>query len=440
MQHTVSLRYQINLRIVVTSVMVLILGGLITIWQVRLSVKTELDASLSLAAQLIQLNFPNTSQGRFDVDAWLSRFITLEQTRHLSIQLKQPSGQTLQFTAKPKTETESQPPDWFIKLISAQTPKIEQQLRHENGETLSLIIQANPIDEIGEAWKESRMFFGTLSLMMALTFLAVNLLFNRTLSSISVIVESLRAIEAGDYLSKLPVFNTQEYEKIARAINHLTDVLAETSKQNQALSRHSLQIQEDERQHLAKELHDELGQSLTAIKVMAASAKNVNADVPYITDTIADVSDHLISVVRLMMRNLHPLMLTELGLKASLEDLLNQWSKHQPAVSLTLICPESVDNLNHQTTIQLFRIIQECLSNIARHAHAKIVTITLQLSADNYLSLHVIDDGCGCQLSDTKNGFGLLGIRERIKSLGGELNIQTQPNQGLSISARIPLC
>lgn len=439
MQHTVSLRYQINLRILVTSVMVLILGGLITIWQVRLSVKTELDASLNLAAQLIQLNFPNTSQDRFDVDAWLSRFITLEQIRHLNIQLRQPSGQTLQFTAKPKTETES-PPGWFIKLISAQTPKIEQQLHHESGDNLSLIIQANPIDEIGEAWKESRMFFGTLSLMMALTFLAVNLLFNRTLNSIGVIVESLRAIEAGDYLSKLPVFNTQEYEKIARAINHLTDVLAETSKQNQALSRHSLQIQEDERQHLAKELHDELGQSLTAIKVMAASAKNVNADVPYIADTIADVSDHLISVVRLMMRNLHPLMLTELGLKASLEDLLNQWTKHQPAVSLTLICPESVDNLNHQTTIQLFRIVQECLSNIARHAHAKIVTITLQLSADNYLSLHVIDDGCGCHLSDTKNGFGLLGIRERIKSLGGELNIQTQPHQGLSINARIPLC
>jgi two-component system, NarL family, sensor histidine kinase UhpB len=183
----VSLRYQINLRIVLTSIIILILGGIIAIWQARLSVKTELDSSLNLAAQLIQLNFPNEPQhGTIDVDAWLPRFVSLEQTRHLSILLKQPTGNFVNFDAKAKPVSGTIPPRWFVQLISAQSPKIEQQLTNADGKPLSLIIQANPIDEISEAWKESCAFFATLTIMATITFITVNLLFNKTLKAIAI--------------------------------------------------------------------------------------------------------------------------------------------------------------------------------------------------------------------------------------------------------------
>jgi two-component system, NarL family, sensor histidine kinase UhpB len=434
-----SLRYQINIRIVLTSMVILILGGIITIWQARQSVKTELDSSLNLAGQLIQLNFPNGSQGSIDVDSWLPRFVSLEQTRHLTIQLKQPGGTIVNFAAKAKPATDTIPPQWFVHLLSAQPPKIEQQFMNAKGENISLIVQANPIDEISEAWKESCAFFSTLLIMTTITFLAVNLLFTKTLKAITVIVEGLQAIEQGNYQQKLPDFSTQEYDNIAKAINHMTDVLDATQKENKALTLHTLQIQEDERQHLAKELHDELGQSLTAIKVMASTAKNTKSDTGQIADTIISVCDHLITVVRSMMRNLHPLVLTELGLKASLEDLLNHWLQRHPGLSIILECPDTVDTLEQKIAIQVFRIVQECLTNIVRHAQATEATVHFEITAGKQLHLEITDNGQGCTMSETKKGFGLLGIRERIKSLTGELNIQTNHQQGMKITAYIPL-
>jgi two-component system, NarL family, sensor histidine kinase UhpB len=440
-RNTVSLRYQINIRIVLTSIVILILGGIIAIWQARLSVKTELDSSLNLAAQLIRLNFQNESQrSAVDVDAWLPRFVSLEQTRHLTIQLQQPTGNIINFAAKKaKPVNDTMPPQWFVQLISAQSPKIEQQLTHTDGKPISLIIQANPNDEISEAWKESCAFFATLVIMTAITFITVNLLFNKTLKTIGIIVESLIAIEHGNYQQKLPAFSTQEYDSIAKAINHTADVLDATHKENSALSRHSLQIQEDERQHLAKELHDELGQSLTAIKVMATTTKNDQANSAQIADTIISVCDHLITVVRSMMRNLHPLVLTELGLKASLEDLLNHWVQRYPELSIMLDCPDMIDKIEQKIAIQVFRIVQECLTNIVRHAKATEATIHLEINPEKMLQLEIVDNGQGCLLSETKKGFGLLAIRERIKSLDGELNIQTGHQQGMKITANIPL-
>lgn len=437
---TVSLRDQINIRIILTSLIILIFGGIIAVWQARQTVKTELDSTLNLAAQLVQINLLDTSsQNRVNVDAWLPRFVSLEQTRHLTIELRQPNGQTVYFAGKGNSSHQTEPPQWFVALISAQSPKIEQQLTQSNGDRLNLIIRANPIDEIGEAWYEYLEFFITLTIMAGITFVAVNLLITQSIKAITVIVDSLKAIENGDYLQKLPDFSTREYDNIAKAINHMTCVLNETNVENKALTLHSLQIQEEERQHLAKELHDELGQSLTAIKVMATTTKNAKADSAEIADTIISVCDHLITVVRSMMRNLHPLVLTELGLKAGLEDLLQHWSQRHPELVLTLNCPDKVDNLNPNITIQVFRVIQECLTNIIRHASAGAAFVTLDIAADAFLNLEVSDNGQGCSLPDIKNGFGLLGIRERIKSLGGEFNIDTAHQKGMTLRALIPI-
>jgi two-component system sensor histidine kinase UhpB len=151
----------------------------------------------------------------------------------------------------------------------------------------------------------------------------------------------------------------------------------------------------------------------------------------------------LMSLVRSMMHQLHPLVLTELGLKATMEDLLNHWATRNPELKLTIDCPDVVDALDPKITIQVFRIVQECLTNIVRHAQAKQASINLEIvqpsTTGKALRLRVMDDGQGCAAEMIKTGFGLLGMRERINSLGGEFTIQTQPQQGMSITASIPL-
>jgi len=433
-----SLRYQISLRILLISLFILMLGGTITVWQARNSVNNEVDSSINLALQLIKINIESTQSNKTN---WISRLSTLEQTRHLKIQLKKTSGTIVEITKNSlSTHHNENPPRWFIKLVENDYPKAEYQIETHDNNLITLIIQANPMDEMTEAWEESIAFFSSISLLVLLTFISVHLVFNKTLQAIQTIVENLKTVESGDYQKKLPYFATQEYDSIAKAINHMTDVLDKTQQQNQALTQHSLEIQEDERQHLSQELHDEFGQSLTAIKVMAVSASHKNADTQTITQSIVDICDHLMIVLRSMMKQLHPLILTELGLKATLEDLLNHWQSRAPYTSFNLQVDDDVDAIDKSTIIQIFRVIQESLTNIIRHANASQVTISLTISSDNQtLNLLVSDNGQGCDLQAIPSGFGLQGMAERIKLLGGGFKLQSQPNEGLHITAQIPI-
>jgi two-component system, NarL family, sensor histidine kinase UhpB len=442
-----SLRYQINIRILISSLCILILGGSIAIWQARNAVDKEVDSSINLAVQLITFGFSQASKYSHTETDWLPQFNALKETRHLSIQLKAPSGDIINLAHNNiQTNYQEKPPQWFIKLVEGKYPKAEHKITTFGGEQLTLIIQANPLDEITEVWEESMGFFSSLFLLTLFTFLSVNLAFNKALKSIAIIVNALKIIERGLYQQKLPDFSILEYDSIAKAINHMTDELNASQQENRALTQHSLEIQEDERQRLSQELHDELGQSLTAIKVMAATAGRSQvgmADIKQTTDSIISVCDHLMTVVRAMMHQLHPLVLTELGLKATMEDLLNHWAIRNPALKLTIDCPDEVDTLEQKITIQVFRIVQECLTNIVRHAQAKQAIIRLEIehstTTGKVLQLRVVDDGQGCAAEMIKTGFGLLGMRERINSLGGELTIQSQPQQGMSITASIPL-
>ena len=433
-----SLRYQISTRILLISLCILILGGTLAIWQARNAVSEEVDSSISLALQLIKIGIGTTKSNETD---WMNRLSTLKQTRHLKIQLKKPSGTVINVIQNNQdVEQQETPPDWFVNLVVSDYPEAEYKIDTFDNNFLTLIIQANPMDEITEVWHETIAFFTSILLLVSLTFLSVHLVFNKTLKAINTIVEGLKKIETGEYQNRLPDFSTHEYGSIAKAINHMTDVLESTQQQNKALTQHSLEIQEEERQRLSQELHDEFGQSLTAIKVMAVTATHKDVDIKKITRSISNICDHLMSVLRSMMKQLHPLILTELGLKATLEDLVNNWEERNPAISFTLHCDDAVDNMDRTIIIQVFRVIQECLTNIIRHANASHVTISLTIKPEpRSLHLLVSDNGQGCRSDNITSGFGILGMKERIKLLGGDFKLQSQPNEGMEIKAQIPL-
>ena len=436
-----SLRKQIIYRILISSLCMLIFGGALALWQARISIDKEVDASIHLALQLITLGIDNTPI--FQQGDELSHFSALQQTRHLSIQLQKPDGQLIHFAGDDQpSHPEKSPPAWFIKLVQGDYPTVEHQLKTKEGKVLTLLIHAQPLDEITEVWQETVTFFGSILLLTLLTFIAVNLAFNKSLKSIAVIVNALRGIENGHYHQPLPPFAIKEFDSIAKAINHLMIELDKTRQENRALTQHSLAIQEEERQHLAQELHDELGQSLTAIKVMAVTAPHEKADITKISSAIVETCNHLMGVVRSMMQELHPLVLTDLGLKATLDDLVQHWSERHPAFQLTITCDAKIDLIDKPIAIQVFRVIQECLTNVVRHANARHVNISLNLSnntATNLLLLTVQDDGQGCDLTTLPRGFGLLGLKERVKSLNGEIVFSSHLGQGMTISAIIPL-
>lgn len=434
-----SLRYQINSRIFILSMLIFFIVGAVTLFQAKRAVQAEMQSSIHLAVQLITFNLSQTSERK----EWLIQLNALKETRHLQIQLKEPSGNVLTVSQFNVNHTQINPPKWFINLVGNSPTQIERTLITRDGEQLVVLISANPLNEISEVWQESSVFFGLLFLFVTLIFLVIQLVFSRVLKAISTIIQGLERVEFGNYQQALPDFESEEISRIAHAINQLSSKLKAAQQENRALTQHNLAIQEQERQKLAQELHDELGQSLTAIKVMtSATARAENPQNPLIkqsTDAVIEICNHLMRVVRLMMQQLHPLILTELGLRAALEDLISHWQTRHSHLQIRFDCAAETEWLPENISIHIFRIVQEGLTNAMRHANATQVLIDLTLDENDFLTLKMRDNGQGCEMQNLKKGFGLLSMRERVRSLEGDFLIETAPQNGMKITVKIPL-
>ena len=220
----------------------------------------------------------------------------------------------------------------------------------------------------------------------------------------------------------------------------MSSALKIAQESNQALARHTMQIQESERKTMSRELHDEMGQSLTAIKAMAVTSKQPNAEISMVADSIIDICNHLAKVVRSMMKTLHPLSLAELGLGATLVDLVNEWSRIKPSLSVNMDYDSALESLDNEVAIHVYRIVQECLTNVVRHAKASEVQVIVRCvvidGASSRVEITVVDNGVGGDIN--AQGFGVLAMRERVESLGGKFNVESEVGQGVQVHAWMP--
>ncbi len=221
--------------------------------------------------------------------------------------------------------------------------------------------------------------------------------------------------------------------------------LERTLKENRVLARHAMQVQEQERKYIASEIHDETGQYLTAIRMDALALQKSTAEqMPIIAVRIASNTSHVQQSVRALIKHLRPPALDALGLIGACERLVNDWRKlHAKAnCQLSLILDES--RLRESINIVAYRVVQEALTNIGRHAAATEVSILLQTtpdtpSKDGQLQIIIMDNGRGMQTTQPMEGVGLIGMRERIESLQGQFSVQSAPGMGTRIHCLIPL-
>jgi two-component system sensor histidine kinase UhpB len=217
--------------------------------------------------------------------------------------------------------------------------------------------------------------------------------------------------------------------------------------ENRRLAQENLRIQEVERKHLARELHDELGQYLNAIKIDAVAIRENGAtDAGFSTNAsvaIIRTVDHVHAAVGDMIARLRPVALDELGLVAALEHCVDYWRHRVPNTRFVLTVHGSFDDLSEPLNLTLYRLIQEGLTNIYKHANAKQATISLErirsIEHDRgELFLAVADDGCGMESSSRTSRFGLSGMRERVEMAGGTFKLESAPGRGLRFEAHLP--
>jgi signal transduction histidine kinase len=216
---------------------------------------------------------------------------------------------------------------------------------------------------------------------------------------------------------------------------------------NRRLAQENLRIQEVERKHLARELHDELGQYVNAIKLDAVSIRKTGGREPELSTnaalSIIRAVDHIHRAVSDMIGRLRPVGLDELGLVAAIEHCVDHWRQRLPDTRFGLTVLGNFEDLSESLNLTLYRLIQEGLTNIYKHANARRAEITLErikpVERDkDELRLTVVDDGCGMESRTRTSRFGLSGMRERVEMAGGRFALESAPGRGLRFEAHLP--
>lgn len=220
---------------------------------------------------------------------------------------------------------------------------------------------------------------------------------------------------------------------------HLREV-TEARQELRNLSARLVETQETERKNISRDLHDAVGQSMSAVQFELHDLGLVLAPYPEPLRTRVDRMRELVESSVAMVRNmallLRPSMLDDLGLAAALEWQADQVSK-STGVRIEMASDAFSSDLPEEHKICVFRVVQEALNNVCRHARASSVEIALQ-SNERGISVKIRDDGRGFRLP-RRNGLGLIGMQERVESLGGRLTVDSEPGRGTTIEIALPL-
>jgi two-component system sensor histidine kinase UhpB len=340
-------------------------------------------------------------------------------------------------------------PQWFTHLLAPRIPSYRLQLPGN----LQLDVRAEVSRAILDGWDAITRL---LALTVVLLILANGVAFwviERALAPFPVIARGLERLEGGELHYRLPALGGLEAQAIGSAFNRMAqaveDNVAAERKAREAearleerreLARLVEQRLEEERRLIAHELHDEFGQSVTAIRSLA-QAIAVRSDEPTLQEAarlISQEAGRLYDAMHGLIPRLSPLTLDTLGLTVTLESLARDLQQRHGSVQLALQHRLRV-NLGPSVTLAAYRFVQEGLINALRHAHA--THIEARVRADRRrLYLRVSDDGRGLPQSWSRPGhFGLRGLRERIEHLGGRMRIAPGRRGGVSLAAVIPL-
>ncbi|MBI5649527.1 MAG: sensor histidine kinase [Chloroflexi bacterium] len=282
------------------------------------------------------------------------------------------------------------------------------------------------------------------------------------------IVRAMRRVQVGDLTAQIPIWAPDEIGALQTEFNTMVNRLREAramrdrqraelqnlnhenarlvaelqtkSARLEQLLHHAISAQEAERKRLARELHDETGQSLTSI-LLRLKALQTETDLDVIHDRLNGLrylTGETLEEVRRLAMDLRPTALDDLGLVPALKWYAQEWSKRS-GIEIVFNPSDAIARLPSDHEIILYRAVQEGLTNIARHAHAQHATITLEQGA-HAIWLTIADDGQGMNPgSVNRNGMGLEGMRERVALVGGRVQVDSAPDAGTRIVIELPV-
>ncbi|MGE0484013.1 MAG: ATP-binding protein [Gammaproteobacteria bacterium] len=331
-------------------------------------------------------------------------------------------------------------PAWFAGLYGAVfMPGRTEQRSIEAGRQRALLEVVPAAEaEIARAWRDTAALVPWLSALVAVLCATVWWSVRRAVEPTHAIIRALNALAEGELDTRLGGFRWREFTRIACACNALGERLAAGQAVRAALSRRLLEVQDAERRALARDLHDEFGQHLSAIGAQAAALRLASAGAAGDAELarIEDSAAHLRELVRGLLVRLHPWSGERFELGEALAGLATERVSGGPRVSVH--CDAACTDLPLDVAAAAYRIAQEALTNARRHAAAS--TVTLAVTCDGHgLDLHIADDGRGADAADLERGFGIAGMRERAAAFGGRVSVTTTAGAGVVVDVHLPV-
>ena len=438
-----SLKFRLNLLITLLSLAFILVVGSILVNDTRTSIRERVEAASRVTVQLLDTviisSALNPEYGQ--TDKVLQSFLqSLGYVRSSHIVLYDISGNVL-YTSPPSTyKADVQAPKWFEKMVQPPVETVERRIRYG-----TLVVSSSAAGSIREAWSGFRQLMWVGLFFFVLLNLMVYALLSHSLKPIKPILTSINRMERGDLSTRLPTFTLPEFNRIGHSLNRMAESLAmeRQLEENRQLTQLIQTHIEDERRSLARELHDELGQYVTAIKTFAVAiankAKDKSPDIAANAQTIVGAANQIYEGMHSIIRQLRPGALDNLGLSETLRDAMHYWQTLHASVRFELKLNGQLDDLGESLNINVYRIVQESINNALKHAQAKNIEVSLTL-LENELLLLIKDDGVGMNLAsvDQSQHFGLLGIRERVQGFHGSFSLLSEPNRGTAIHINIP--
>lgn len=459
-----NLRLRVSLTISLIGVACVAVMAYMLIDYKRKSIDQEIEAGTRVAIQLLQAILPSPVESALSIDplASMTEYLSnVGRVRANEVRLYD-SNNTLLYESPPSDYKAGRwAPDWFTALVAPGAEEVRLPIAQG-----SILITPDSSRSVLDAWDELWQFSLFFLVFFALLNVAVFLTLGHTLKPMKDIVTALSEIEQGNYNVRLDSYQLPEFDAISQTFNRMTSSLQDALIENARLAKEEQQrlaaeleleqnrrftqlIQvklEEERRAIARELHDELGQCVTAIKTIGtAIAAREHGNQNETRDnarTIVEVASHIYDVVHAMIRQLRPSALDHLGLNDAVAELVAQYRRQHPQLAIELTSEEGLNNFDENVNITVYRVIQECLTNAVKHADATHVNVglTLQAGVPQRLQIRVSDDGKGMdsELAESQR-FGIVGIRERVQAFGGDVRFESDPGAGTTIVATLPL-
>jgi two-component system sensor histidine kinase UhpB len=453
MWQKLSLRARINLLLA----LVLTLGLAVNIARLVLDaaprVQAEDQSVIRLAREFIATLVAGLNDTP-DPDARLGQIVQdLNRLRHVSVTWHNGAVEAGRLT-NDRSADDREPhsvPAWFVALVHPEKTAVNVPISTK-GKPGSLLITSHPNDEMAEIWDGIVTQLQVGSAIAIVLFLITSTVVSRALSPIQKLSEAMTKIESGDYDTRVRPDGPPELAAICDKLNHLATVLGDAVDDKRRLAERVVSLQDVERKEIARELHDEFGPYLFALRAHASALTRIaDADEPNVQaarkhgNAILEQVNALQQSNRRVLEKLRPVGLTELGLREALGALLRLWGESHPGVVIETAISQSLGETGETADLTIYRTIQEALTNVFRHASATCVNVTIEpaelLSGPTRTGrggalVRVRDNGSGLR-RDHRLGLGLTGMRERILALGGTLTVASG-DDGVTVEALVP--